>query len=61
MEKLLLTAEEAGAILGVGRSRIYDLMRTRQLHSVRIGKSRRIPASAVQAFVNQLTEGEATR
>jgi excisionase family DNA binding protein len=57
MEKLLLTPKEAGAALGVGRSRVYDLMRTRQLPSVRIGKSRRVPAAAVQAFVDQLMEG----
>jgi excisionase family DNA binding protein len=42
MEKLLLSPEEAAEALGVGRSRVYDLMRTRQLHSVRIGKSRRV-------------------
>lgn len=59
MEKLLLTPEEAGEVLGVGRSRVYDLMRTRELQSVRIGKSRRVPAAAVQAYVDQLTEREA--
>lgn len=58
MEKLLLTPEEAGVVLGVGRSRVYDLMRTRQLPSVRIGKSRRVPAAAVQAFVDELMEKE---
>jgi hypothetical protein len=31
-------------------------MRTRQLPSVRIGKSRRVPAAAVQAFVDELME-----
>jgi excisionase family DNA binding protein len=36
MEKLLLSPEEAAEALGVGRSRVYDLMRTRQLLSVRI-------------------------
>ncbi len=56
MEKLLLTPEEAGTVLGVGRSRVYDLMRTRQLPSVRIGKSRRVPAAAVQAFVDELMQ-----
>ena len=29
MEKLLLVPEEAARALGVGRSRVYDLMRTR--------------------------------
>jgi excisionase family DNA binding protein len=52
MEKLLLSPEEAAEALGVGRSRVYDLMRTRQLHSVRIGKSRRVPVAAVHAYEN---------
>jgi plasmid maintenance system antidote protein VapI len=28
MEKLLLSPEEAAEVLGVGRSRVYDLIRT---------------------------------
>ena len=59
MEKLLLSPEEAAEALGVGRSRVYDLMRTRQLHSVRIGKSRRVPVAAVHAYVERLTEQDA--
>jgi hypothetical protein len=31
-------------------------MRTRQLPSVRIAKSRRVPVAAVQAFVDELME-----
>jgi excisionase family DNA binding protein len=59
MEKLLLSPEEAAQALGVGRSRVYDLMRTRQLLSVRIGKSRRVPVAAVHAYVERLTEQDA--
>ena len=59
MEKLLLSPEEAAEALGVGRSRVYDLMRTRQLLSVRIGKSRRVPVAAVHAYVERLTEQDA--
>ena len=59
MEKLLVSPEEAAEMLGVGRSRVYDLMRTRQLQSVRIGKSRRVPLTAVHAFVARLTEQDA--
>jgi len=58
MEKLLLSPEEAAEVLGVGRSRVYDLMRTRELLSVRIGKSRRVPVAAVQSYVERLTELE---
>jgi len=59
MEKLLLSPEEAAEVLGVGRSRVYDLMRKRELLSVRIGKSRRVPVAAVQSYVERLTELEA--
>jgi excisionase family DNA binding protein len=56
MEKLLLTPEEAAELLCVGRSRLYDLMRKRELVSVRIGKCRRVPVAALKAYVERLTE-----
>jgi excisionase family DNA binding protein len=59
MEKLLLSPEEAAEALGVGRSRVHHLMRTRQLLSVRIGKSRRAAVAAVHAYVERLTEKDA--
>ena len=59
MEKLLLSPEEAAEALGVGRSRVYDLMRTRQLLSVRIGKSRRVPVAEIHAYVERLTGQDA--
>ena len=58
MEKLLLSPEEAAEALGVGRSRLYDLMRRRELVSVRIGKCRRVPVAALQAYVERLTRDE---
>lgn len=42
---LLLTPEQAADALHLGRSRIYELMRDRQIRSVKIGRSRRIPYS----------------
>lgn len=54
MDKLLLTAEEAARVLSVGRSTVYDLIRLRLLRSVKIGRSRLIPAVACQELVEQL-------
>ncbi len=54
MEKLLLTPEEAAEVIGVSRSKVYDLMRTQELESVRIGGSRRVPTAAIEAFVSRL-------
>ncbi|HZN72699.1 MAG TPA: helix-turn-helix domain-containing protein [Micromonosporaceae bacterium] len=59
MEKLLLTPEEAAEILSVGRSTVYDLMRLRLLRSVKLGKSRRIPAAACRELVDRLLDEDA--
>ena len=59
MDKLLLTPTEAAHALGIGRSKIYELMQTGQLESVHIGACRRVPAEAVHNFLLQL-RGAAT-
>ncbi len=50
----LLTVPEVMAVLKLGRSKVYDLIRSRRLVSVRIGRSRRIPVAAVGALVADL-------
>ncbi|MFJ3105962.1 helix-turn-helix domain-containing protein [Streptomyces sp. NPDC086835] len=47
----LLTVPEVMARLKVGRTAVYDLIRTRRLPSLTIGRSRRIPADALRAFL----------
>lgn len=54
MDKLLLTTTEAAAALGITRSKVYELLQTGELPSVRIGASRRVPAEAVHSFVANL-------
>ena len=56
MEKLLLTPEEAGDLIGVGRTRVYELLRRGAIVSVRIGRSRRIPHQALVAYVERVRE-----
>jgi excisionase family DNA binding protein len=53
-ERLLTPEEVAAKWLSIGRTTVYDLMRRGELRSVRIGKSRRIPASAVEAYISRL-------
>lgn len=55
MEPLLLTVREAADALRMSTSRVYDLMRTRQLRSCKVGRARLIPANALREFVDQLT------
>jgi excisionase family DNA binding protein len=51
MAKLLLTPEEAAGMLGIGRTKVYELIAGGQLRSVKIGRCRRITASALAEFV----------
>jgi excisionase family DNA binding protein len=47
----LLTVSDVMARLKVGRSKVYDLIRTRRLASIKIDGARRIPADALRDFV----------
>jgi excisionase family DNA binding protein len=42
---------EAAEILGIGRSKLYELLEAEEIASVWIGRCRRIPVEALHAFV----------
>ena len=48
----VLTPAECIELLSIGRNSLYRLLRDGQLRSVRIGRSYRIPKSAVVDFLN---------
>lgn len=54
----LLTVPEVMARLHLSRTTVYDLLRSRQLRSGRVGRARRIPESSVCAYIAHLTEQE---
>jgi excisionase family DNA binding protein len=56
---ILLTPTEAARALGIGRSKLYELMQDGVLESVHIGACRRIPAEALTALVAKLRGAEA--
>ena len=49
--RLLLRPEEAAKALGVSRTTVFELIRTGDLRSVKIGNARRISATALAEFV----------
>ena len=51
MEKLLLKPEEAAALIGVGRSKMYAMLARGELAAVRVGKCLRIPPRALHEWV----------
>jgi excisionase family DNA binding protein len=59
VDKLLLTPEEAAELLGIGRTKLYRLLATKRLDSVRIDGSRRVASAALVEFVGRLVaDGE---
>jgi excisionase family DNA binding protein len=60
MEKLLLTAAEVGEMIGVGKSKTYELLAAGLIPSVRIGKSLRVPADRLRAWIEALEVNERT-
>ena len=57
-DKQLYRVREAMVILSLGRSAIYEQIRSGRLRSVTQGRSRLIPASAIAEYV-KLLESEA--
>jgi excisionase family DNA binding protein len=57
--KILLRVEEVARMLDIGRCRVFDLINSGDLVSVKIGASRRIPEQAVRDYVARLVDGAA--
>ncbi len=51
VERLLYDPREAARLLSISRTKVYELMASGQLSSVRIGHCRRIPAEAMRRFI----------
>ncbi|MEV6669343.1 helix-turn-helix domain-containing protein [Streptomyces sp. NPDC051162] len=55
----LLTVPQVMARLQLGRTAVYDLLRTHQLASITLGRARRIPAYALTDFIRTRLDQEA--
>jgi excisionase family DNA binding protein len=53
-DRVLLTVEEAAEQLGIGRTTMFALIREGAVESVQIGRLRRVPVTAVQAYAARL-------
>jgi excisionase family DNA binding protein len=54
VEPLLVTPKEAAHVLGIGRTKVYALMRSGELESVKLHGARRIPADGLSEYVTRL-------
>ncbi len=53
---LLLTVPQTAQRLGLGRSTVYEFIRSGALPSLRVGRLRRITAADLDAFVKKLKD-----
>jgi excisionase family DNA binding protein len=59
VEAELLRAEEVARVLGVGRSKVFEMFRTGDLPVLRMGRCVRVPRSALAAWIEAQTESSA--
>lgn len=53
---LLMTVEEAADLLRLGRTRMYELVMSGQIVSVKVGRRRLIPRKSLEDFVDGLID-----
>ena len=53
------TVEQVAKMLHIGRDKVYHLLRTGQLRSIKIGKLRRITEDQLAEFIASVEEGDA--
>lgn len=54
----LLRAEEAATLLGLSRSKTYQLIASRVIPVFRIGRSVRVPRTALLRWIEEQTESQ---
>jgi excisionase family DNA binding protein len=52
--KVLVSVDEAAAMLSLGRTLVWELVRKKELRSVKVGRTRRILVSSVHEYVEKL-------
>ena len=53
---LVLKVEELMSVLSVGRNTAYELVRSGQISSFRVGREYRVPRDAVEVFLRKMSE-----
>jgi excisionase family DNA binding protein len=59
-DRLLLPVDEAARRLSIGRSLLYELLAAGEIHSIHVGRLRRVPLSALTEFVNRQSDQSGT-
>lgn len=55
-DRLLLRVEESAAVLNISRARLFELIGSGQIRSLKLGRSRRIPRAELERWVESQLE-----
>jgi excisionase family DNA binding protein len=51
--------EEVAQLLGLGRTTVFELLRTGEMESVKAGRARLVPADAIDRWLSKAATGNA--
>lgn len=57
-DAILLRDADAGRVLGIGKTKVRELIASGELRSVRIGRRLLVPRPAIADYIERLLEGE---
>lgn len=57
--KTCLSIEDTALQLGIGRTSVYALIKSGQLGSVKLGRRRVVPATAIEAMITRMQDAQA--
>ncbi len=52
----LITLDQLQEILSIGRNTAYDLLRTKKIKAIKIGKLWRIPKKSIEEYITDIME-----
>jgi excisionase family DNA binding protein len=55
-QPMLVTVDQVAKMLSIGRTAAWVLVRKNNIRSVKIGRTRRVPISAIQEYVQRLLD-----
>ena len=61
VEALLLRADEAAIVLGIGRTKVFEMLASGELPAIRIGRCVRVPKDRLERWIDEQANAHAQR
>ena len=58
---LAYSPADAGKLIGLSRSRIYELLAQNEIQAIKIGRNRRILRSSIEGYLTRLMDEQAVQ